>query len=177
MSPWLSRLAVAEQETPRALLTPGEVLQLPANNSLVLVSGTPPIRAKNSRYFEDENFTSRQLPPPASCIPKQRMAPGIAASSDWAGMQRQSDARLEQLWSDLVSGGGRESPSVCRSRTSRIPRSTSPSLATISPCCARTTTSRSRSGPSPARPQTLVPTNSPCHRGPDDEATRRTACI
>ena len=55
---------VSEQETPRALLTPGEVMQLPTDEALMLVSGTPPIRAKKLRYFEDRNFTPRCLPAP-----------------------------------------------------------------------------------------------------------------
>ena len=108
LSPWLSRLAVAEQETPRALLTPGEILQLPASDALVLVSGTPPIRAKKLRYFEDKNFTSRELPPPSSPIPRPRTSSKIGGSGEWAGMRRTTDTRLEQPWSDLVSSGGRE---------------------------------------------------------------------
>ena len=55
---------VSRQETARALLTPGEVMQLPNDDALVLVSGLQPIRAKKLRYYEDDNFTSRILPPP-----------------------------------------------------------------------------------------------------------------
>jgi type IV secretion system protein VirD4 len=40
-----------------ALLTPGEVMQLPAEDELVLVSGCPPIRAKKARYYEDRELT------------------------------------------------------------------------------------------------------------------------
>ena len=65
LSPWLSHLAVSSQETPRPLMTPGEVLQLPADAALVLVSGTPPIRARKLAYYTDRNFTARCLPPPA----------------------------------------------------------------------------------------------------------------
>jgi type IV secretion system protein VirD4 len=36
LSPWLSQLAVSSQETTRPMLTPGEVLQLPADAALVL---------------------------------------------------------------------------------------------------------------------------------------------
>ena len=45
LSAWLSHMTVSEQETPRPLLTPGEILQLPASDALVMVSGHPPIRA------------------------------------------------------------------------------------------------------------------------------------
>jgi len=61
---WLSNVAVSKQETPRPLLTPGEVLQLPRDEALVLVSGVPPIRAKKLKYFEDRAFRARRSPAP-----------------------------------------------------------------------------------------------------------------
>jgi type IV secretion system protein VirD4 len=64
LSPWLGHLMVSRQESARPLLTPGEVMQLPANEEIVMVSGQPPIRARKLRYFEDSNFTSRILPAP-----------------------------------------------------------------------------------------------------------------
>jgi type IV secretion system protein VirD4 len=63
LAPWLSHVMVSRQETARPLLTPGEVMQLPPADELVLVSGLAPIRAKKLRYFEDANFTARVLPP------------------------------------------------------------------------------------------------------------------
>jgi type IV secretion system protein VirD4 len=39
---------VSRQETARPLLTPGEVMQLPQEDELVLVSGCHPIRAKKA---------------------------------------------------------------------------------------------------------------------------------
>ncbi len=65
LSPWLGHLMVSRQETARALLTPGEVMQLPPDDEIVMVSGQPPVRAKKLRYFEDRNFTERLLPPPS----------------------------------------------------------------------------------------------------------------
>ena len=64
LSPWLGHLMVSRQETARPLLTPGEVMQLPPDEAIVMVSGHPPIKAKKIRYFEDSNFISRVLPPP-----------------------------------------------------------------------------------------------------------------
>src|SRR5262245_59022796 len=46
LAAWLSHTSVSEQETPRALLTVGEILQLKSDDALVLVSGLPPIRAQ-----------------------------------------------------------------------------------------------------------------------------------
>ena len=54
----------SKQETARALLTPGEVMQLPPHDELVLVSGLPPIRAKKLKYYEDANFIRRVMPVP-----------------------------------------------------------------------------------------------------------------
>ncbi|MGM4929630.1 conjugal transfer protein TraG [Tardiphaga sp. 619_E2_N8_5] len=64
LNPWLGHLMVSRQETARPLLTPGEVMQLPPNDEIVMVAGTPPIRAKKARYYEDHRFTERVLAPP-----------------------------------------------------------------------------------------------------------------
>ena len=64
LAPWLSHVMVSRQETARPLLTPGEVMQLPPADELVMVSGLAPIRAKKLRYYEDRNFAARVVPPP-----------------------------------------------------------------------------------------------------------------
>ncbi len=71
LSPWLGHLMVSRSETARPLLTPGEVMQLPATDEIVMVAGTPPIRAKKARYFEDRRLQERILPPPVLAAPKQ----------------------------------------------------------------------------------------------------------
>ncbi len=70
LAPWLSHKMVSRQETARQLLTPGEVMQLPFNEELVLVAGSPPVRALKLRYYEDLNFTERlrEAPGFAACI-------------------------------------------------------------------------------------------------------------
>jgi type IV secretion system protein VirD4 len=79
LSPWLGHLMVSRQETARPLLTPGEVMQLPPDDELVLISGCSPIRAKKARYFEDERFRQRLMPPAKlSGIARPRNSP-----SDW----------------------------------------------------------------------------------------------
>ena len=64
LSPWLGHLMVSRSETARPLLTPGEVMQLPPTDEIVMVAGTPPIRARKARYYEDARFRDRLLPPP-----------------------------------------------------------------------------------------------------------------
>ncbi|HTT80987.1 MAG TPA: conjugal transfer protein TraG [Stellaceae bacterium] len=71
LSPWLGHLMISRQETSRALLTTGEVMQLPPDDELVLVSGCPPIRARKARYYEDRQLQARVLRPPK---PSRRMA-------------------------------------------------------------------------------------------------------
>ncbi len=102
LAPWLAHVMVSRQETARALLTPGEVMQLPATDELVLISGLAPIRATKLRYFEDGNFTARVTPAPA-------LADGIyadrpkARSNDWGRFARLPDARLTR--SDDAAAG------------------------------------------------------------------------
>ena len=63
LSLWLGHLMVSRQETSRPLLTSGEVMQLPPNEAIVMVSGVHPVRALKVRYYEDPQFRSRVLRP------------------------------------------------------------------------------------------------------------------
>lgn len=65
LSPWLGHLMVSRSETARALLTPGEVMQLAPDKEVVMVAGTPTIQAGKVRYYLDKRFRARILPPPA----------------------------------------------------------------------------------------------------------------
>ena len=87
LSPWLGHVMVSRQETARPLLTPGEVMQLPPNDELVLVSSLPPIRAKKLRYYEDRNFITRVLGAPVlgDGLYSDRPAP---RPNDWSGQVR-----------------------------------------------------------------------------------------
>lgn len=93
LAPWLAHVMVSRQETPRPLLTTGEVMQLPATDELVLVSGLAPIRAKKLRYYQDRNFTRRLLLPPVLAEDAYADRPK-ARPDDWSGLMRSPDARL-----------------------------------------------------------------------------------
>jgi type IV secretion system protein VirD4 len=101
LAPWLAHVMVSRQETSRPLLTPGEVMQLPPSDELVLVSGLAPIRAAKLRYYEDRNFTSRVVPPPP-------LEEGVYADrppqrgNDWGSFVRGTDVRLD---ADAAAGG------------------------------------------------------------------------
>lgn len=93
LAPWLSHVMVSRQETARPLLTPGEVMQLPATDELVLVSSLAPIRAKKLRYYEDKNFTERLLCAPTLSEDSYQDKPG-PRPDDWSGQVRGTDDRL-----------------------------------------------------------------------------------
>lgn len=71
LSPWLGHLMVSRSETARPLLTPGEIMQLPPADEIVMVSGLHPIRAQKARYYEDARFQERIIPPPTLARPKE----------------------------------------------------------------------------------------------------------
>lgn len=107
LAPWLAHVMVSRQETARALLTPGEVMQLPPSDELVLIAGTPPIRAKKLRYFEDAILTARVLPPPLLMIGTYADRPA-ARTDHWTGVVRGVDARLragDELDGETNAGG------------------------------------------------------------------------
>jgi len=84
LSPWLGHLMVSRQETARPLLTPGEVMQLPPTEELLLVAGVPPIRARKARYYEDTRFKERLLPPPDLSVGVK--TPQIQSGDDWSAL-------------------------------------------------------------------------------------------
>jgi type IV secretion system protein VirD4 len=84
LSPWLGHLMVSRQETARQLLTPGEVMQLPPDEEIVMVSGHPPVRAKKLRYYEDVNFKDRVLAPPVLAADGYADRP-TTRPDDWTG--------------------------------------------------------------------------------------------
>jgi type IV secretion system protein VirD4 len=85
LAPWLGHLMVSRQETARPLLTPGEVMQLPPDDAVVMVSSVAPIRAKKLRYYADANFKRRVLPPPALAAGRYADAPPLRPD-DWSGL-------------------------------------------------------------------------------------------
>ncbi|HML83451.1 MAG TPA: conjugal transfer protein TraG [Thiomonas arsenitoxydans] len=85
LAPWLGHLMVSRQETARPLLTPGEVMQLPPDESVVMVSSLAPIKAKKLRYYADANFNRRVLPPPALAVGHYTDAPPLRPD-DWSGL-------------------------------------------------------------------------------------------
>ncbi|GGB10718.1 conjugal transfer protein TraG [Brucella endophytica] len=111
LSPWLGHLMVSRQETARPLLTAGEVMQLPPTDEIVMVAGTPPIRAKKARYYEDARFKERILPPPALSLPTHPNA------DDWSALALPPQPEL----TDLVSEGASDDEDPTESERRRQP--------------------------------------------------------
>lgn len=86
LSPWLGHVMASEQENPRPLLTPGEVLQLPGDDALIMAGGMPPYRAKKIMYYQDNRFKDRAwLPPPdAEEEQKAELSHKKTSSSQWS---------------------------------------------------------------------------------------------
>ena len=83
LSPWLGHLMVSRSETARALLTQGEIMQLPETDEIVMLAGCHPIRAKKARYFTDPRLAQRIAPPPA--------------------VEASADGRVETAWTGLIA--------------------------------------------------------------------------
>jgi type IV secretion system protein VirD4 len=116
LSPWLGHLMVSRSETARPLLTPGEIMQLPPTDEVVMVAGVHPIRAKKARYFTDRRFTERLVPPPAA-------QPGAAPRpDDWAALTAPSQvagpapisagATAAAVLTDTANAGVRREPEL-----------------------------------------------------------------
>ena len=103
LAPWLAHVMVSRQETARPLLTPGEVMQLPAEEEIVMVSGQPPIRARKLRYYEDANFTSRVCPPPASWVDGRWVDCPPPRPDDWGDQVRAPHAGLADGQADSLA--------------------------------------------------------------------------
>ncbi|RWQ75665.1 MAG: conjugal transfer protein TraG [Mesorhizobium sp.] len=112
LSPWLGHLMVSRSETARPLLTPGEVMQLPPSDEIVMVAGTPPIQAKKARYYEDERFKERVLPPP-----DPEKSGRSVRKDNWSALslQKASPALLteaEKAEQDAANSGLRREPEL-----------------------------------------------------------------
>lgn len=108
LSPWLGHLMVSRSETARQLLTPGEIMQLPPSEEIVMVAGIPPIRATKARYYEDARFRERLLAPP------DLTRPGNARPDDWTALP--VPARPENLDDTPVSSSDDEDPTESERR-------------------------------------------------------------
>ena len=105
LAPWLGHLMVSRQETARPLLTPGEVMQLPPEEEVVMVSGHPPIKATKIRYYRDANFTDRVLDPPPLIVGRYLDAPPQRAD-DWSELKLPTTPKIPVVSNVKLKSGG-----------------------------------------------------------------------
>ena len=103
---------ISRSETARALLTPGEILQLPKTDEVVLMSGAPPIKAKKAKYYADQRLQARVAKAPASYGQRH----GGAAPDDWSALppiEPELDlAKEHRRKLDSSNGGLRREPEL-----------------------------------------------------------------
>jgi len=116
LSPWLGHLMVSRSETARALLTQGEIMQLPDTDEIVMLAGVHPIRARKARYYRDPQLSKRVECPPT--VEKPEFA---ADESEWHGRHVTAPSQLEksptaseefQVDDRQSDGGIRQSPEL-----------------------------------------------------------------
>jgi type IV secretion system protein VirD4 len=73
-----------------------------------MVAGTPPIRAKKARYYEDARFKERILPPPVLVVPKQ------GRPDDWTALP--IPARPKPAETESVADPGDDDPTESERR-------------------------------------------------------------
>ncbi len=112
LSPWLGHLMVSRSETARPLLTPGEVMQLPPADEIIMIAGVPPIRAKKARYFDDKRFTERVLPPPSLVTKQAASRPGSWATIIPQKPSAELQAQIEKGEQDAANSGLRREPEL-----------------------------------------------------------------
>jgi type IV secretion system protein VirD4 len=64
LAPWLGHVMVSDQESSRPLLDAAEICKLPASNSILMVAGFPPFKAKRLKYYEHPMLAARAATPP-----------------------------------------------------------------------------------------------------------------
>jgi type IV secretion system protein VirD4 len=87
-------------------------MQLPPADEIVMVAGTPPIRAKKARYYEDAGLKERVLSPP-----DPQKAGRTSPADGWSALTPQRPdavllAEMETAESDQANGGLRREPEL-----------------------------------------------------------------
>ncbi len=134
LAPWLGHLMVSRQETARPLLTPGEIMQLPPDDEVVMVSGHPPIQAKKIRYYQDRNFMQRVAPPPVLAATVYADAPS-PRPDDWSAMAipvaPTFDPAAAMLTAEVDDGGQQRQPELAETTFSSQPSPAEDDLAVL----------------------------------------------
>ena len=164
MAPWLGHTMVSRQEVPRPLLTPGEVMQLPATDALILTGGVAADpRAQGSLF--------RRAGIPARLRPAVRFAPssGPGLPTGWDGLPRLRRPPRRRPPSEAAQPPGGRATAVQAHRPTRRRSTSAP------PEASRAAATRSTAAGATNRPATAAPraaTRSALQFGFDDDLAR-----
>lgn len=100
LAPFLMHVMYSEQESPRPLLTAGEVLNLPPEDSVLLAGDVPPYYAKRVYFYSDPRFMHRahhrghDAPPPMGTAAQRAEYPPYVPSHWEAAAGKVSHEKL-----------------------------------------------------------------------------------
>ena len=92
LAPWLGNVMESEQETARNLMTIDEVMQMPADDAIVLIGNSYPYKAKKITYYNDSRIKDRaSLPYPKTREEIAAQCIGLGEKSTWGGVGPRND--------------------------------------------------------------------------------------
>lgn len=90
LAPWLGHVMVSEQESPRQLLTPGEILNMPPDANLILIGGMFPYYGRKVTYYNDPRFMKRANLPAPNSEQEQRKEFPEPKSHPWVYIEKEN---------------------------------------------------------------------------------------
>jgi type IV secretion system protein VirD4 len=137
MAPWLGHTMVSRQEVPRALLTPGEIMQLPPQDALIFVGGSAPIRARKLRYFSEPAFQERLRP---AVMVEARSAGGVSTAWDGIALPPPAPLPVKPAAANTRPKRSARAPDLKQQAFTFEPRTLAPAQAEAAPAPAHTYT-------------------------------------
>ena len=119
LSPWLGHTMVSKVEQARPLLTPGEVRELPPDDSIVIMAGHAPILAKKIKFYTDPHF--KDFCPPAAAYAPPPLMRGNALLRTRAGGNPHGPPPPAIAWRDVVAAPASVSASPAAEVTPNTP--------------------------------------------------------
>ena len=115
MKPALGSVNVSDSYTQRPLLTPDEVMSLPAEDGLVFMAGHRPIYGKKILYYKDGTFEPRsKMPPPERTGFTRKNGDSVITSTATAVAASPSNPSADRDFSPAASRGRAPVPEVSR---------------------------------------------------------------
>lgn len=102
LAPFLMHVMYSEQESPRPLLTAGEVLNLPPDHSVLMTGDVPPYYANRVHFYSDKRFMQRahhrgnEAPPPTTAAHQRAEHPPYTPSPWESQLPLVSHEKLSQ---------------------------------------------------------------------------------